>query len=208
MIRIAIDAGANTGETPGANHAREMMPHLDAVYRFALRLCRGRQAEAEALIQNVFVRAYRSWSASTAAVNRRVWLFALCRRGFRQARDEGEPNPAATPETAEAEVETLAATAPFDEISAAEERRPFFDSFDRQEVFRTIDSLPEAYREAVVLSDLEGLSYSELAAVLEVPVATAKGLLFRGRRLLQQALYRVSLERGYLEPPMDPPSVS
>jgi RNA polymerase sigma-70 factor (ECF subfamily) len=66
------------------------------------------------------------------------------------------------------------------------------------EVLKAIDALPEEYRTAVVLSDLEGMSYDEIAALVDVPVGTVKSRLFRGRRRLQQALYEYAVETGVL----------
>ena len=68
------------------------------------------------------------------------------------------------------------------------------------EVLRAVDELPANFREVVVLSDMEGLSYPEIGEVLGVPIGTVKSRLFRGRRLLQQALYEYALEMGYVRP--------
>jgi len=67
------------------------------------------------------------------------------------------------------------------------------------EVLRAIDALPEQFRETVVLSDVEGLSYEEIARVLEVPVGTVKSRLFRARRMLQAKLYDYAVGMGYIK---------
>jgi RNA polymerase sigma-70 factor (ECF subfamily) len=101
----------------------------------------------------------------------------------------------------EADVESLAATAVFSEVREnVDPETTFFDSFLDGEVINALDALPSSFQEAVVLSDLEGLSYLEIAEVLELPTGTVKSRLFRGRRLLQQALYRYALENGYIRP--------
>ena len=74
----------------------------------------------------------------------------------------------------------------------------FFDRIVDDEVLRAIDTLPEQFRETVVLSDVEGMSYEEIARVLEVPVGTVKSRLFRARRLLQQKLYDYAVGMGYI----------
>ena len=63
---------------------------------------------------------------------------------------------------------------------------------------QAIDDLPEEYRTAVVLSDLEGLPYADIAQLMEVPVGTVKSRLFRGRRRLQEVLYDYAVEMGYI----------
>lgn len=180
--------------------AEEALPHMEAVYRFALRLCRGREAEAEDLVQDTFVRAYRSWESYQPGTNCRSWLFTICRNQFlRQEERRGRRSEIPASEF-DADVEALATTAVFNEVASADPERTFFDSFVDEEVMRAIDELPDPFREVVVLSDLEGLSYPELASVLDIPVGTVKSRLFRGRRILQQSLYEYALEMGYIRP--------
>jgi RNA polymerase sigma-70 factor (ECF subfamily) len=74
----------------------------------------------------------------------------------------------------------------------------FFDSIVDEEVLLAVDALPEEYKSVVMLSDLEGLSYQEIAEILGVPVGTVKSRLFRGRRRLQEALYQYAMDAGFL----------
>ena len=74
----------------------------------------------------------------------------------------------------------------------------FFGSIVDQQIVEAIEALPEEYRTAVVLSDLEGLPYADIAELMEVPVGTVKSRLFRGRRQLQQVLYDYAVEMGYI----------
>ena len=74
----------------------------------------------------------------------------------------------------------------------------FFEAIIDDQIVQAIDELPEEYRTTVVLSDLEGLPYAEIAKLMGVPVGTVKSRLFRGRRQLQQALYDYAVEMGYI----------
>jgi RNA polymerase sigma-70 factor (ECF subfamily) len=74
----------------------------------------------------------------------------------------------------------------------------FFESIVDERIISAIEELPEEYRTAVVLSDIEGLPYAEIASLMEVPVGTVKSRLFRGRRRLQQVLYDYAVEMGYI----------
>ena len=74
----------------------------------------------------------------------------------------------------------------------------FFESIVDERIIEAIGDLPEEYRTAVVLSDLEGLPYAEIAELMEVPVGTVKSRLFRGRRQLQRVLYEYAVEMGYI----------
>ncbi len=99
-----------------------------------------------------------------------------------------------------ADVESLAATAVFSAVSFADPEKEFFDSFVYEEVLAAVDGIPDPYREALVLSDLQGMAYPEISETLEVPVETLKSRIFRGWRLLQEALYEYALEMGYVIP--------
>jgi RNA polymerase sigma-70 factor (ECF subfamily) len=85
-------------------------------------------------------------------------------------------------------VEAMAGAKVLAEIRNEDPERRFFDSFIDAEVDAAIARLPDEFRQAVVLSDLEGLSYNEVAQVMDVPVGTVKSRLYRGRRLLAAAL--------------------
>lgn len=180
--------------------SEEALPHMDSVYRFALRLTAGRSAAAEDLVQESFMRAYRSWATYRRGSNCRAWLFTICRNVFLRREERRGRHPEIAESDIDAEVEALAATTVFSEVDSADPERAFFDSFLDREVVEAIDRLPESFREAVVLSDLEGLTYAEVAEVLSVPVGTVKSRLFRGRRILQQDLYRYAVEMGYVKP--------
>lgn len=181
----------------------EALPHLDAVYRFALRLT-GSGADAEDLVQDTFLRAYRAWDQYTLGTKAKSWLFTICRNAFLRGRERdsrrGElvTEAAASQPTSDRAGETplFAGQADYDPEG------DFFRSLVDGEVLGAVDGLPADFREAVILSDLQGLSYQEIAGVLDVPLGTVKSRLFRGRRMLQQALYEYALESGFLREEM------
>lgn len=202
MAADTPDRGGGAVTLPAAKpgFAEEALPHMDAVYRFALRLAQGRQDEAEDLVQDTFLQAYRAWDTFTRGTNARAWLFTICRNRFLRGEERRGRRPERTESELDAAVESLAMAAVFGEVRNADPERAFFDSFVDDEVLRAVDTLPAAFREVVVLSDVEGMSYPEMAEVLGVPVGTVKSRLFRGRRLLQQSLYSYALEMGYVSP--------
>ena len=199
--------------SPGrASFREEALPHLDAVYRFALRLT-GSQDEAEDLAQETFLRAYRSWDQYTPGTRCKSWLFTICRNLFLRQTERGQRHERIVREHAPGPGSVAAATAATNPVwQAAAEDDPegrFFGAFVDEEVLARIDLLPAEYRTAVLLSDLEGLSYQEIAELLEVPVGTVKSRLFRGRRQLQEALYDYAVEMGYVRPrPAEPPGLA
>jgi RNA polymerase sigma-70 factor (ECF subfamily) len=180
---------------------REALPHLDTVYRYALRLAAGNVDAAEDVVQETFLQAFRGWHTYRPGTNCLAWLFTICRNAFLRGEERRGRRPEVPASDLDADVESLAATAVLAEVrAAADPEREFFDSRLDEGVQRALDALAMPFREAVVLSDLEGLNYQEMATVLNVPVGTVKSRLFRGRRLLQEALYEYALENGYVRP--------
>ena len=178
--------------------AEEALPWLDAVYRFGLRLTGGNEDQAADLVQETFLRAYRHWDTYTPGTSCRSWLFTICRNVYLRSEERrGRRNELLDSEL-DYGAEAVASAAALDTIRTADPEREFFDSFIDDEVTAALSRLPNEFREAVILSDIEGLSYNEIADVLEIPVGTVKSRLYRGRRLLGRALYEYGIEMGYI----------
>lgn len=178
----------------------EALPEMDAVYRFALRLARNPPA-AEDLVQETFLRAWRSWEQYTPGTNCKSWLFTICRNVFLRQQERGKRHDEILSEQAPEDPERLSRENPvFAATKDSDPEGDFFREIVDDDVLAAIDELPEDYRVAVVLSDLEGMAYKEIADMLEIPVGTVKSRLFRGRRILQQRLYEYALEMGYISP--------
>lgn len=190
-----------TRTTPSSFEA-EALPHLDAVYRFALRLT-GSPSEAEDLVQETFLRAFRAWDQYTPGTRARSWLFTICRNAYLRERERDTrrdelvaraAHDGAGHDVAYNENPVFAGRADYDPEG------DFFRSLVDDRIFQAIDALPDDFREVVVLSDLEGLGYQEIADIVDVPLGTVKSRLFRGRKLLQHTLYRLALDAGYITP--------
>lgn len=180
----------------------EAVPHMDAVHRFALRLTDGRADEAADLVQETFLRAYRSWERYIPGTNARSWLFTICRNVFsnerrRQRREQGvlrldAPLRERDESGAELRVAAIASDAWSDDPELA-----FFDSLVDDRVAAAVSHLPPDYRHVLELSDVEELSYEEIATQLGIPIGTVRSRLFRARRLLRAALAPYAKEAGY-----------
>ena len=167
--------------------------------RFALSLTRD-EADADDLVQETYLRAYASWDSFTPGTECRGWLFVICRNTFRRTRSRE----ARQVEADDAELEALAAAA----VHASAQQTGFgslFADVDLSDaITRALAGLPEAFREAVTLVDLNDQTYEEAARVLGVPVGTVRSRLFRARRLLQEALIDHARDAG-LVPTTPPP---
>jgi RNA polymerase sigma-70 factor (ECF subfamily) len=173
----------------------EAMRHLDALYAFALKLTRARD-EAEDLVSDTMLRAIQRWEQYRLGTNIRAWLFTILYHAFvsRKRRvDAREVQP----------LEDEEGRMVFEAVGETDPEGTFYDSFLDEEIVGAIQALPDEYRLAVVMSDLHGLKYAEIAGVLGVPEGTVKSRLFRGRRILQGQLRGYAEEMGYLKPGAD-----
>jgi RNA polymerase sigma-70 factor (ECF subfamily) len=185
-----------TGAKPGFES--EALPHLDAVYRFALRLS-GSPDEAEDLVQETFLRAFNAWDQYQKGTRAKSWLFTICRNVFLRRRERAQRHDEIVSETVDRSGPGPDGVNPlYGSTKGLDPEGEFFDSIVDERILDAIAELPEEYRTAVVLSDVEGLPYAEIAEMVGVPVGTVKSRLFRGRRRLQEVLYEHAVEMGYI----------
>jgi len=171
----------------------EALAHLDALYAFALKLSRSRD-DAEDLVGDTMLRAFDRWDQYNLGTNIRAWLFTILYHVFVSRKRRVDAREVHAPDDSEG-------WSAFEAVGEIDPEGKFYDSFLDDEVTRAIDSLPEEYRSAVVLSDLHDLRYSEIAEILGVPEGTVKSRLFRGRRLLQKKLVDYAVDMNYIKRP-------
>ena len=171
----------------------EFMPGL---YSAALRMTRNR-ADAEDLVQETYLKAYRSYGSFTEGTNLRAWLYRILTNTYINNYRAAQRRP----EVADVEdVEDLYLYHRIGDLQASGAGRSaedeVFDHFTDDEVKSAIESLPEAFRIAVLLADVEGFSYKEIAEITEVPIGTVMSRIHRGRKALQKALLDFAVARG------------
>ena len=150
-------------------------------------------------MQDTYFRAFRAWDQYTPGTRCKSWLFTICRNVFLRQRERGQRHDEILTETAYEDPRALSREAPvFAASRGTDPEGEFFSSIVDEEILRAIDDLPDEYKMAVVLSDLEDLSYNKIAEVMEIPVGTVKSRLFRGRRQLQDRLHAYAVEMGYV----------
>jgi RNA polymerase sigma-70 factor (ECF subfamily) len=172
------------------------MEYMSALYTAALRMTRN-QADAEDLVQETYLKAYRSFGGFEAGTNLKAWLYRILTNTYINTYRARKRRP----EQADVEnVEDLylyhqlaAGTAPGVGRSAEDE---VLDQFTDDDVKAAIEALPDTFRMAVLLSDVEGFSYKEIAEITDVPIGTVMSRLHRGRKALQKALMDVGVARG------------
>lgn len=182
----------------------EVLTQLDPLYAFGFRLTHARD-EAEDLVSETVLRAFDRWEQYRLGSNIRAWLFTILYHAFVSRKRRHDAREVALPEPSErwGALRGDGAALPggaWEAVGEADPEGAFYASFLDAEVERALAALPADYRAAVVLSDLQGLRYAEIAGVLGIPEGTVKSRLFRGRRLLQRKLARYAVEIGFVRP--------
>lgn len=171
----------------------EALRWFPEVTRFALSLTRD-EADADDLVQETYLRAYSSWDSFTPGSECRGWLFVICRNTFFR----GRQREARHVDTDDAELEALAAAALHASAAQSGFGSVFADVDLSDAITRAVADLPEPFRDAVTLVDINDQSYEEAARVLGVPVGTVRSRLFRARRLLQEVLIDHARDAGFV----------
>jgi RNA polymerase sigma-70 factor (ECF subfamily) len=175
--------------------AMEFMPSL---YSAAMRLTRNR-ADAEDLVQETYLRAYRGYAGFEEGTNLKAWLYRIMTNAYINIYRAKQRRPQ---EDDLEDVEDLYLYRHLSGLEAARAGRSaedeLLDWFTDDEVKGALEALPESYRLAVLLADVEGFSYKEIAEILEVPIGTVMSRLHRGRKAMQKQLFEFAVERRLL----------
>jgi RNA polymerase sigma-70 factor, ECF subfamily len=173
---------------------RDVLPLLPSLYGAALRLTRN-PADAEDLVQETYLRAFRGFSGFREGTNLKAWLYRILTNGFINTYRKKQREPVTVEGPDDLEEWYL-----FDRLGAlnvegsAEEA--VLEQIPDEEVKRALESLPENFRIPVLLADVEGFSYKEIAEIMDSPIGTVMSRLHRGRKALEKALWDLARERG------------
>jgi RNA polymerase sigma-70 factor (ECF subfamily) len=184
-----------------ATFAEQAMPYMDQLYSHALRMTRN-AADAEDLVQETYLKAYRGFGGFQEGTNLRAWLFRILTNNYINTYRKKQRRPE---ESDLADLEDMFMYRRLGGAQAAELARSaedeLFEHLTDSEVKDAIEALPEQYRDAVLLADVEGFAYKEIAEILDVPIGTVMSRLHRGRKRLQQQLYEFGRRRGLVSEP-------
>lgn len=181
----------------GWNFEAEVLPFMDSLYSTAYRMSRNRQ-DAEDLLQETYLRAYKYYDKFQEGTNFKAWLFKILKNTFinRYRKRQRQPFKSSFDEI-EDSFEWKLLESPLTTRGATPEEELMVDALD-QDVQQALEALPEDYRTAVELADLQGLSYREIADQLGIPLGTVMSRLYRGRRKLEAVLLQYAREHGYI----------
>lgn len=187
-----------------ATFAESAMPLMSSLYSAALRMTRN-PSDAEDLVQETYLKAYRGYGGFEEGTNLKAWLYRILTntyiniyRAKKRRPDESELD----------EVEDLYLYRRLGGLEAAQVGRSaedeLMDWFTEEEVKQAVEDLPEQFRVAVLLADVEGFAYREIADILDIPIGTVMSRLHRGRSRLQKSLYDFARHRGLADEDTDP----
>jgi RNA polymerase sigma-70 factor (ECF subfamily) len=187
-----MTASSNTTREGDLRFEAEALPFIDDVYRFALSLTRD-AADADDVVQETFLRAYRSWHTFQPGSDARRWLFTITRNVFLRSRERERRHV----ELEDGDLEALNTFASHAQI-VRDGSDQILSRIDLQPALRrALDELDEPFKSAVLLVDLEDQSYEAAAQILGVPIGTVRSRLFRGRRILQDKLLTYARDAGF-----------
>jgi RNA polymerase sigma-70 factor (ECF subfamily) len=190
---------AATPEDPALRERfeRDVLPMLPSLYGAAMRLTRNR-SDAEDLVQETYLRAYRGFAGFQEGTNLKAWLYRILTNSYINTyrKKQREPQIVDGPEDVDEWYlyDRLGGRSVEDSAETT-----VLDTIPDQAVKDAVESLPERFRLPVLLADVEGFSYKEIAEIMDTPIGTVMSRLHRGRKALEKALWETAKERGFVD---------
>ena len=180
----------------GWNFEAAAMPFVDALYNTAYRMTRNSE-DAEDLVQETYLKAYKYYDKFQEGTNFKAWLFKIMKNTFI---NNYRKKQAAPPQSDFADIEESFESQVSEEVTrkVKDPEAELLENVLDEDIQRALAELPEDYRMVVLLADLEGFAYKEIAEILDVPVGTVMSRLYRGRRRLEETMLRFAREHGYI----------
>src|ERR1700722_1441649 len=176
------------------------MQHMGSLYTAALRMTRN-PSDAEDLVQETYLKAYRAFDSFEEGTTLKAWLYRILTNTFINSYRSKKRRPEQTELDDVEDLYLYRRLGGLEAVTAgrsAEEE--VMDHFTESDVKDAVESLPEQFRMAVLLADVEGFSYKEIAEILDIPIGTVMSRLHRGRKALQKALHDFGMQRGLVAP--------
>jgi len=184
--------------TTREDFTHDAMQHAPQLFSTAMRMTRNR-SDAEDLVQETFIKAWRSFATYQQGTNLRAWLFRIMTNTYINKYNAQQRKPT---ETELDDVEELFLYKRLGAVDQSQLSQSAADQmlslFTDDEVKKALEELPDQFRIPVLMSDVEGFSYKEIAEILEIPLGTVMSRLHRGRKSMQKMLYEYAKERGLI----------
>jgi RNA polymerase sigma-70 factor (ECF subfamily) len=177
---------------------RDALPLLDSLYGAALRMTRN-PADAEDLVQDTMLRAYRAFDRFEPGTNLKAWLFRIMTNAYINTYRKKQREPQKVSSDEVEEFDLYRELKDYDPQFAETPESLVLDNLVDSDILEAIEQLPDQFRLAVVLSDIEGFTYAEMADIMDVPMGTVMSRLHRGRKALQKRLWDIARDRGIVK---------
>ena len=178
-----------------ADFEKEAIPHMDALFNFALRMT-GDRDEADDLVQETYLKAFRFFDKFEKGTNCKAWLFRIMKNTFINSYRKTSKEP---DKIDYEEVENFYENIKSSSTDSAHLEKEMYDNLLDDELSNAIASLPEDFRTVIILCDIEGFTYDEIADFVDVPVGTVRSRLHRARKMLFAELYEYAADKGYID---------
>ncbi len=177
-----------------ADFEKEAVPHMDSLYNYALKMT-GDSDDASDLIQETYLKAYRFWDKFEKGTNCKAWLFRIMKNTYINTyrKQTKEPD-----KVDYEDVENFYENIKPSSTDSAHLEKDIYDNLLDDELSEAITSLPEDFRTVVILCDIEGYTYDEIADFIDCPVGTVRSRLHRARKMLYTKLQGYAADKGYL----------
>ncbi len=172
----------------------EALPHLDRLYAAAMRYTRN-PADAEDLVQETMAKAYRSFHQYRPGTNLRAWLYRVLHTTYVSMYRKAQRRPQESPQE---EIDDFSFYDQLTQAGGGSAERAVLDAITDDVVKQALADLPEPFRVAVYLADVEGFAYKEIAEIMDTPIGTVMSRLHRGRKALHRALASYASAHGLL----------
>lgn len=172
----------------------EALPHIDALYNFALRMT-GDPDDANDLLQDTYLKAYRFFDKFEKGTNCKAWLFRIMKNSYINMYRKFSKEP---DKVDYEEIKNYYNTIKDESSDPNDLQERLFGNLLDDDVTRAIERLPEDFRTVVILCDIEGFTYEEIAQFVECPIGTVRSRLHRGRKMLRAKLFNYAKSKGYV----------
>jgi RNA polymerase sigma-70 factor (ECF subfamily) len=172
---------------------QELLPHADSLFNFAMHLTNYREDDSNDLVQDAYLKALRFMDKYETGTNPKAWLFTILKNAFINEYRKKAKQPT------KVDFEDIIQYQHDEEhvVNYTDLREEVFENMMGDEITKAISELPQEFRTVIILCDIEGFSYEEIALIVDIPIGTVRSRLHRARNLLKEKLKRYAEQFGY-----------